>query len=288
MRVLILGAAGMLGTDLVASTPRGATSVALDLADVDITDRAALAAVLDRTRPEVVINAAAYTAVDRAESERARAFEVNGAAPGLIGLECERRNIRVLLYSTDYVFPGTSITPYTETDAVAPINAYGESKLLGERALLSSGARALVLRTQWLFGRAGRSFPRTMWERANAGQATRVVDDQRGRPTYTVDLADATWQLIGLGTSGIVHVTNSGPEVTWFELAREVFARAGAGSLLSPCATSDYPTAARRPAYSVLSTARLASILPRPLPSWRDGLERFLREIEAPLSKAHP
>jgi dTDP-4-dehydrorhamnose reductase len=288
MRVLILGAAGMLGTDLVASLPSGATGVALDLADVDITDRAALAEALDRARPDVVINAAAYTVVDRAESDRARAVAVNGVAPGIIGLECERRDIRVVHYSTDYVFPGTSMTPYTESDAVAPINAYGESKLLGERALLASGARALVVRTQWLFGRSGKSFPRTMWERASAGQATRVVHDQRGRPTYTRDLAAATWQLIGLGASGILHVTNSGPDVTWFDFAREVFVRAGVESLLSPCATSDFPTRAHRPAYSVLSTARLASLLPLPLPNWRDGLERFLREIGAPLSKAHP
>jgi dTDP-4-dehydrorhamnose reductase len=282
MRVLILGGARMLGTDLVASTPVGTASVALDLADVDITDRMALAAAIDRTSPDVVINAAAYTAVDRAESERARANEVNGIAPGLLGLECARRDIRVVHYLTDYVFSGTATTPYAEHDPVAPINAYGETKLLGERAVMSSGAKVRVLRTQWLFGRAGRSFPRTMWERASAGQATRVVDDQRGRPTYTVDLADATWQLIALGTLGIVHAANTGPDVTWFEFAREVFARAGAISLLSPCSTSDCPTPAPRPAFSVLSTARLESLVRRPLPTWRDALERFLREIGAP------
>jgi dTDP-4-dehydrorhamnose reductase len=282
MRVLVLGGSGMLGSDLVASTPPGITTTALDRTDVDITDHSALSAALDRTTPDVVINAAAYTAVDHAESDRARANLVNGVAPGLIGQECARREIRVVHYSTDYVFPGTSTVPYAETDDVSPINAYGESKLLGERALLTTGAEALVLRTQWLFGRAGRSFPRTMWERASAGQPTKVVDDQHGRPTYTVDLADATWQLIALGTVGVVHVTNAGPAVTWFELAREVFARAGAPSLLTPCATSDYPTPARRPSYSALSTLRLESLLLRPMPSWRGALDRFLSELMSP------
>jgi dTDP-4-dehydrorhamnose reductase len=279
--VLVVGSGGMLGTDLIASTPPGVTTLGLDHAALDVSDRAALRAALDGTAPEVVINAAAYTAVDRAESERDRANQVNGVAPGLLGEECGRLGIRVVHFSTDYVFAGTSREPYAETDDVSPINAYGESKLLGERALLSTRAAALVLRTQWLFGHVGRSFPRTMWERATAGQRTRVVDDQHGRPTYTVDLAVATWQLIALGSLGIVHVTNAGPVATWFELAREVFARAGAESLLSACTSRDYPTPARRPAYSALDTARLESLLPRPMPSWQDGLDRFLGELAA-------
>ncbi len=281
MRVLVLGSGGMLGTDLVASTPSGITALALDHAAIDVTDRFALSAALDETTPDVVINTAAYTAVDRAEVEHVRANQVNGVAPGLIGEECARRAIRVVHYSTDYVFSGTATVPYTETDEVSPINAYGESKVQGERALLSTGAASLVLRTQWLFGRARRSFPRTMWERATAGQTTRVVDDQHGRPTYSVDLAHATWQLIALGAGGVVHVTNAGPVVTWFDLAREVFARAGAASRLAPCATADYPTAARRPSYSALSTARLESLLPRAMPSWQDALRRFLSELAA-------
>jgi dTDP-4-dehydrorhamnose reductase len=184
--------------------------------------------------------------------------------------------------STDYVFAGTASSPYEEGDPVAPVNAYGASKLRGEEAVLSSGAHTLVLRTQWLFGTAGGSFPRTMWERAVAGLPTRVVNDQMGRPTYTRDLAAATWALIARRAAGIVHVTNGGPPATWFAFAREVFVRAGAEALLAPCTTAEYPTPARRPTYSVLSTTRLETLLGGPLPDWRDGLDRFLGELTRP------
>lgn len=279
MRVLIFGAAGMLGTDLCSTAPRGTSLVALDIADADITDREQVASALRDAQPEWVINAAAYTAVDRAETERGIAEGVNGTAPGYIAEESARLGVAVVHFSTDYVFAGTADSPYREEDAVAPLNAYGASKLHGEEAVLASGAHALILRTQWLFGRAGKSFPRTMWERATAGLPTRVVNDQVGRPTYTRDLAIATWRLIDERASGIVHATNGGAAATWFDFAREVFARAGAEALLSPCATADYPTPARRPKYSVLCTKRLEGLLAASLPDWRDGLGRFLDEL---------
>lgn len=279
MRALILGAAGMLGTDLCAMVPHDVSLVAFDVADVDITDRAQVAAALDDARPDWVINAAAYTAVDRAESEPSVAEAVNALGPRLIADEAARRRIALVHISTDYVFPGTARAPYREDDPTAPVNAYGASKLRGEQAVLASGAHTLVLRTQWLFGRAGRSFPRTMLERASAGVPTRVVDDQLGRPTYTRDFAVATWQLVARGASGIVHVTNGGAATTWYELAGAVFARVGSPLLLAPCSSSDYPTPARRPVYSVLSTDRLEALLSGPLPDWHDALARFLDEI---------
>jgi dTDP-4-dehydrorhamnose reductase len=279
MRALVFGAAGMLGTDLLATAPADVSIIAPSIDDVDITDSARLSTAFDDARPELVINAAAYTAVDRAESERAIADAVNGTAPALIGAECARRGIAVVHFGTDYVFPGTASVPYRESDPVAPLNAYGHGKLLGEQSLLASGAHALILRTQWLFGVAGKSFPRTMWERATAAMPTRVVNDQYGRPTYTRDLATATWQLIARGESGIIHVTNGGDPAPWFDLASEVFARAGAAHLLSACTTADYPTHARRPAYSVLSTDRLTGALGHALPDWREALERFLVEM---------
>lgn len=281
MRVLIFGAAGMLGTDLRASAPASASVMPLDIDDVDITDRALVASTLDRERPDWVINAAAYTAVDRAEDDRAAADAVNHLAPRNIAEEAARRGIAIVHLSTDYVFPGTAKTPYREGDAVAPVNAYGESKLRGEQAVLSSGAHALIVRTQWLFGPSGKSFPRVMWERASARMPTRVVADQIGRPTYTRDLAAAIWELVARNASGVIHVTNGGAVASWYDLAREVFARAGADSLLSPCTTADYPTRARRPAYSVLCTDRLESLL-APLPDWRDALRRFLDELTSP------
>jgi len=282
MRVLIFGASGMLGTDLCAAAPRGTSLVALGAADADITDRAQVASALGDARPEWVINAAAYTAVDRAETEKELAEAVNGLAAGYIAEESARRSIAVVHVSTDYVFAGTATTPYQEEDPVAPVNAYGESKLHGEQAVLRSGAHVLVLRTQWLFGRSGTSFPRTMWERATAGLPTRVVNDQVGRPTYTRDLAAATWKLVERRASGVVHATNGGATATRFEFAREVFSRAGAESLLTACTSADYPTPARRPRYSALSTSRLEQLLSHPLPDWRSGLDRFLDELTIP------
>jgi dTDP-4-dehydrorhamnose reductase len=281
MRVVIFGAAGMLGTDLVATAPAGTSITPLDIGEVDITAGNQVAKTLDSARPDWVINAAAYTAVDRAESELEVADAVNGTAPGRIGVECARRDIRVVHFGTDYVFPGTASEPYGESDPPAPVNAYGRSKLLGERALLDSGAHALILRTQWLFGHAGKSFPRTMWERARAGQHTRVVSDQHGRPTYTRDLADATWRLMDLGCSGIMHVTNGGAAATWFDLARRVFVRAGAEALLSPCSSADYPTSARRPSYSVLSTHLLEHTLSDGLRPWERAVDHFIDELIA-------
>jgi dTDP-4-dehydrorhamnose reductase len=241
-------------------------------------------------QPHWVINCAAYTAVDRAESEASIADAVNAVGPRHISEEAARREIAVVHFSTDYVFPGTATVPYREEDLVAPVNTYGESKLRGERAVLASGAHALILRTQWLFGRAGRSFPRTMLERASAGLPTRVVSDQVGRPTYTRDLASATWRLIEQRAAGIVHATNGGAATTWYAVAREVFARVGAPTLVSACTTDEYPTPARRPGYSVLCTERLESLLPGPLPDWRDALGRFLDEMtgESPGARAMP
>lgn len=281
MRVLILGGAGMLGTDLRAATPSRVIALAPDLAELDITDRPALAAVLDEVRPSWVINSAAYTAVDQAESDTEASDAINAVAPGHLGAECGRRGIAVVHFSSDYVFPGTSVAPYSEDDAVAPVNAYGRGKLLGERALLASGAHVLVIRTQWLFGLAGKSFPRAMWERATSRTPTRVVNDQVGRPTYTRDLARATWDLLASDAKGIVHVTNSGVPATWYELARRVFARAGAESLLSPCSSVEYPTPARRPAFSVLSTEKLRGMLPYALPPWPEAVDHFIEELRA-------
>lgn len=272
----------MLGTEMCATAPIGTSVVALDVADADITDRDQVASALRNARPDWVINTAAYTAVDRAEIERETADAVNGLAPRYIAEESARLGIAIVHLSTDYVFPGTATKPYEEGDPVAPVNAYGVSKLRGEEGVLSSKAHSLVVRTQWLFGRGGPSFPRTMWERAAAGLPTSVVDDQVGRPTYAGDLAVAIWRLVERRASGIVHAASGGPAVTWFQFAREVFVRARAEALLSPCTTEEYPTPSRRPAYSVLSTHRLESLLSGPLPDWRDRLRRFLHELTLP------
>lgn len=277
MRVLLLGCRGMLGTDIAATAPAGMHVTGVGIEELDITDHAATRAMIEATRPDWVVNATAYTAVDRAEQERALAFAVNGDAVAALAAACAARDVGLVHYGTDYVFDGMGTRPWREDDPVAPLNAYGESKLAGERAVRESGARHLVLRTQWLYGLHGKSFPRTMWERATAGQATRVVSDQRGSPTYTVDLAEATWRLLGGGATGLYHATNAG-EATWYEVAMEVFVGAGRPELLGPCSTADYPTPARRPSYSVLDGSRLrsAGVEMRP---WREALERFLEAL---------
>ena len=278
MRALLLGGGGMLGRDLAAAVPGAVQLTVRTRAELDITDSRAVAAALDSVRPDWVINASAYTAVDRAEEEREIAFAVNGAAVGALGAACAARGVRVAHFSTDYVFPGTGRTPYVEEAPISPVNTYGASKLAGEQALSDSQAEVLLLRTQWLFGIGGRSFPRTMWGRATRREPTRVVADQWGRPTYTLDLARATWELIARGASGVYHVSNSG-STTWFDLALEVFAAAGAPDIVTPCTTAEYPTPARRPAYSVLSTTKVERILGAKLPSWQDGLARMLAEL---------
>ena len=275
MRVIVLGAGGMLGHDLVATAPPEVKLFPFPRAELDITKHDAMAATLADVRPDVVINAAAYTLVDRAESEPQEAVRVNAAAVGALGRMARQVGARVIHFSTDYVFDGTATEPYTEERLRHPINAYGMSKLAGEKDLRASGAECLIVRTQWLFGVHGRSFPKTMWERARAGRATKVVRDQTGRPTYAPDLAAAVWTLLRRGKCGVMHVANQG-EATWFDVAAHVFARAGKPDLLTACVTADYPTPARRPRYSVLDTARAEQALGGPLPTWEDAIDRFL------------
>lgn len=288
LKVLVLGAGGMLGSDLVSTAPPGvAITRGLDAARLDITDKPSIAHVLDTLKPATVINAAAYTKVDDAETNEERAFAVNSTAVGELGMACGMRGIKVVHFSTDYVFPGTSATSYREDDPVGPVNAYGRSKLAGEEALRASGAEMLIVRTQWLFGVNGRSFPRTMWERARARLATRVVADQYGRPTFTEDLAIATWRLIAVNARGTFHITNEG-EATWFEVAQRVFEGEACTDLLSACGTDEYATRARRPRYSVLDTARFQAVAENRLPHWTDALNRFTNMLRTAVSSVGP
>jgi dTDP-4-dehydrorhamnose reductase len=186
----------MLGSDLARTVPPSVMLLEPPGERLDIREHARVALALRELRPDLVMNAAAYTAVDRAEGDEVTAMAVNGTAVGALGRACAELGIRVCHFSTDYVFAGDAGRAYSEDDATFPLGAYGRTKLAGERLLLESGAQALVVRTQWLFGRERRSFPRTMWERACRGQATRVVDDQHGCPTYAPDLASAVWSLV--------------------------------------------------------------------------------------------
>jgi len=280
VRVLLLGAGGMLAHDLAAHAPPEVALTRLTRAQLDVTAQSALARAIRDLAPAVVINAAGYTRVDDAERERDLAFAVNGVAPGAIGRAAAAVRATVVHFSTDYVFDGEACAAYREGDPPHPLSVYGESKLDGERTLAASGAEFLIVRTQWLFGRWGRSFPRTMWERAKKRQATRAVSDQTGRPTSTEDLARATWRLVALGATGILHVANGG-HASRYEVALRVFAREGTGALLAPCATRDFPTAAPRPTRAVLDTTSADTLLGGPLPDWEESLDRFLEALRA-------
>ena len=278
-RVLLLGGSGMLGSALRADCPPGVTLLAPTHGELDATDPTALAAEIELARPEWVINCVAYTAVDLAEREPERAQVLNAGVPELLGELAAPLGLRVLHVSTDYVFGHEATRPRREDDACAPTSVYGRSKLAGERALLASGAESLIVRTAWLYGDPGKNFPRTMWERATSGQASRVVDDQRGASTAAKDLARWCWQLIARDARGIVHASNAG-EASWADVAEYVYAAAGRVGLVTRVSSAEYPTPAERPRYSVLDGSRLEQLLGQPRRHWQAALDEYLQVLQ--------
>jgi dTDP-4-dehydrorhamnose reductase len=243
----------------VVSTDRAA----LDLADAD-----AIRKKLREAKPDIIVNAAAYTAVDKAESEPEVAMQVNGVAPGVLAAEAKRLGALLVHYSTDYVFDGTKALPYVEDDVPNPISIYGKTKLAGERAVQASGCRHLILRTSWVYGPRGRNFYRSIAARAAAGERLRVVDDQRGVPTTSRFLAEETLALLRKDASGLLHLVPSG-ETSWHGFAREIVRHSVE---VEPIKTGEFPTAARRPANAVLDNRKAAAILGRRLPDWQSLL----------------
>lgn len=281
MRILVTGGRGQLGRSVVRrGAARGHEVVAPGHAELDIGAPAQVTAALDRAAPDLAINAAAYTAVDRAEAARDEAFAINAAGASCVAEACAARRIPLLHVSTDYVFDGRSSVPYREDDPVAPLGVYGESKLAGERAALAAGAS--VVRTSWLFATGGPSFVHTMLRLAAERPALRVVADQRGCPTWADDLADA---LIALGEqaapAAIYHYCGEGP-TTWHGFAEAIVAEARRHRTLAcqrivAISTAEYPTPARRPAWSVLDTSRIRALGVAPR-SWQIGLARVIAD----------
>ena len=258
-RVLILGAFGMLGHDLQAVFPEAICHGR----DVDITDETAVFSCITRAKPKVVLNAAAYTDVDGCEEDPGSAFRVNGEGPGYIAKACNAAGAVLIHYSTDYVFDGAR-PEYYEEDTPHPINVYGESKLLGELRIREYTDDYRIIRTSWLFGRHGKNFVDTMIQLSRQMDQVRVVNDQIGRPTYTVDLAGKTADIIG-GEPGIYHITNDG-RCSWFEFAEAIIGNA------VPVSSAEFPRKARRPAYSVLMNTRTS-----PMRHWKDALSEYLK-----------
>ena len=286
MRVLVTGAAGQVGYEIARCLAGRAQVAAHDRSSLDLANRDAIVARVREFRPEVIVNAAAYTNVDRAEAEVEAARAVNGIAPGVLAQEAKRLGALLVHFSTDYVYDGTKGTPYVETDPTHPLSAYGRTKLEGERAIVESGCDHLILRTSWVYAARGRNFMLTMLHLAATQPEIRVVDDQRGAPTCSRHLAKAVMEILERrnGADGVYHASAAGA-TTWFGFAQAIFAerartRAFTQPRLVAITTRQYPTPAARPANSVLSNARLEATFGVRLPDWRAGLVETLSGLE--------
>jgi dTDP-4-dehydrorhamnose reductase len=280
LRWLITGAKGQLGTDLQRELEAAAVDPAhiraVGSADLDITDRAQVAATFEDFAPDIVINAAAYTAVDRAETDEDRAYAVNATGPALLAAEAARTGARLLHVSTDYVFAGDADTPYGISDPTGPRSAYGRTKLAGELAVRQLAPDSgYVVRTAWVYGVSGSNFVKTMVKLEGVHETLRVVADQRGSPTWSADLAQALVELArSHAPADIYHCTGSG-ETTWFEFTKAIFEELGADPVRVLATTSDnFPRPAPRPSYSVLSSVEWRAAGLTAMPHWRDALHK--------------
>jgi dTDP-4-dehydrorhamnose reductase len=278
---LITGAGGMLGLDLRDElTARGEDVVALTRTELDITDSRCVNAAIGEHSPSIIVNCAAYTKVDQAEKEESAANAINGSSVELLAAAANAAGALLVQVSTDFVFDGSSTTPYEVTSATGPMSAYGRSKFLGELAA-THAEKHLIVRTSWLFGRGGWNFVEAIrGQIAKGTNPLRVVADQRGRPTYTPHLAQAIIRLSRLAyesdvARGIVHYADT-DECSWFDFARAIVEESGASVDVQPVTTDEFPRPAKRPAYSVLSTERYERLTGVAPDSWREGLREYL------------
>jgi dTDP-4-dehydrorhamnose reductase len=284
--ILVTGARGQIGCELVPLLAPHGEVAAADRSTLDLADPDAVVAAVRRVKPALIVNAGAYTAVDLAEKEVALARAVNGRAPGILAEEAKRLGAVLIHYSTDYVFDGARRTPYPEDAPTGPLNVYGASKLEGEQAIAATGARAVVLRTSWVYGLRGRNFLLTIRRLAAERDELTIVADQHGVPNWCRTLAEATVRTVGGGLpalaerAGLYHLSCTG-EASWHDFARAILGDAPKPRL-RPIATADFPTPARRPAYGVLATARFEATFGFALPDWRDALARCLASPAEP------
>lgn len=273
MKILILGYEGMLGNELVKVFTEGNELVLWDRGQIDIANRADVMEKIGELKPDIVINAAAYTAVDKAESEKDLVYKVNGCAVGFLSTICKEVNALFIHFSTDYVFDGENNLGYKEDHLYNPINLYGKSKALGEKMILDINPRYYIIRTSWLFGKYGKNFVETMLRLAEEGKDLKIVNDQFGSPTYAKDLAGKVKELIGSEKPyGIYHVTNS-ESCNWYEFALKIFKLSGLKPNVKPVTSSEFPTPAKRPTYSMLVNTKLP-----PMRSWEEALKDYLIE----------
>lgn len=274
MRILLTGRNGQVGWELERALPALGEVLATDLDTLNLADSDAIRRALRDSKPQIIVNAAAYTAVDRAESEPQAALQVNGIAPGILGEEAKRLGALLVHYSTDYIFDGEKRSPYLEADAPNHINAYGRTKLEGDQRIAASGCRHLILRTSWVYAPRGRNFFLAIAGKALAGEPLKVVGDQQGVPTEASFLARSTASLLARGTEGLFNAVPSGT-TTWHAFAQDIVRQLGLSNRVDAIASSDYPTAARRPRYSVLDIKKITQQLGAP-PAWQHLLERCI------------
>lgn len=277
-KIVLTGARGMLAADVIRTFSGPFNLVCLGREDLDIIDRAKCLEMIARESPFAVINCAAFTKVDLCEKERELAMAVNAEGAGNLAHACREVDALLVQVSTDYVFDGRGKVPYKETDATAPLNVYGLSKLCGERYVAESGVDYIIVRTSWLYGEDGPNFVSTVLKLYDRDKELRIVDDQVGAPTYTADLAGGILSLMGSGARGIFHVTNQGI-CSWCDFARTILELSGrdAGRVV-PVSSGEFKRPARRPSYSVLDNSRFHAETRAHLRHWRDALRSFLEK----------
>lgn len=295
MRVLLTGRNGQVGWELQRALAPIGEVIATGRRELDLASADSIASAVRHARPDVIVNAAAYTAVDGAESELEFAMAVNGVAPGVLAEEARRLGAFIVHYSTDYVFNGTKNGPYVEGDATDPLNAYGRSKLAGEQAVQAASAGHYIFRTSWVYSARGSNFVRTILRLARERSELKIVDDQIGAPTWARTIADLTAQALAYGSAGIerlreraglYHLTAAGA-VSWFDFAHAILETAQSAfpamsnPRLVPIASGGYPSPARRPSNSVLDCSRFSAVFGVKPPSWRAPLGQCIEELAA-------
>jgi len=298
LRILLTGATGQLGTDLLPLLRQRGEVIAVGRAECDLSSTESIRKLVAEVRPSVIVNPAAYTAVNDAESHSGRCYAINSAAPGTLAEEARKLDAILIHYSTDYVFDGSKAGAYTEADAPAPLNVYGASKLAGERAIAAVGGRWLVLRTSWVYGANGNNFLLTMRRLAREREELKIVDDQVGGPTSSIQLARATSRILqqcyflagAAFPSGVYHATAAG-SVSWCGFARAIVAAFGEGEefkvkQIAAISSDEYPTPSRRPLNSVLGNDKFEGAFGFRLESWQSGLAEVVREIRSRESQA--
>ncbi len=286
-KLLVTGANGQLGWELgqLAKAYPAFEFVLVDRSQLDLTFPETFEKIIQTIAPDCIINTAAYTAVDKSETEKALSYTVNATAVQTLASICKKLAIPFMTYSTDYVFDGEATEPYASSTKVDPVNYYGSTKAAGETLAMEANENTIIIRTSWVFSSHGNNFVKTVLRLMKERDQLNIVADQKGRPTYAKDLAIATMKMIealhaGKTIKGIYHFANQG-ETTWYDFAAKIKAIAGLTCDLQPIETKDFPTPAKRPAYSVLDTSRIEEALSLSIPHWEDALTSCMKEIEA-------